>query len=83
MPDTQLLGTAQLSNAERADVAETCCDGAERSTTSCHSHTKIAKPFCSILERLLWLAAAAAVLFYGNGHHDLFTVALHHPDVWR
>ena len=34
-------------------------------------------------ESLFWVFLASAVLVYGNGRHDLITVALHHPSVWR
>ena len=35
------------------------------------------------MEALAWVVLAAAVLTYGNGRHDLITVVLHHPGVWR
>ncbi|DBA89050.1 hypothetical protein WJX79_001519 [Trebouxia sp. C0005] len=34
-------------------------------------------------ESLVWVFLASAVLVYGNGRHDLITVILHHPSVWR
>lgn len=34
-------------------------------------------------ESLIWVLLASAVLVYGNGRHDLITVVLHHPSVWR
>ncbi len=34
-------------------------------------------------ESLIWVFMASAVLVYGNGRHDLITVVLHHPSVWR
>ncbi len=34
-------------------------------------------------ESLIWVFLASAVLVYGNGRHDLITVVLHHPSVWR
>lgn len=35
------------------------------------------------IQALLWIVVAIAVGFYGNGKHDVITVARHHPDVWR
>lgn len=35
------------------------------------------------VQRLLWILGAASVVVYGNGHHDFFTVVLHHPAVWK
>ena len=31
----------------------------------------------------LWILLAVFVGFYGNGKHDVITVARQHPDVWR
>ena len=35
------------------------------------------------VEAFAWMVLAAAVITYGNGRHDLITVVLHHPGVWR
>ena len=37
----------------------------------------------STLEASAWLLLAVATIIYGNGRHDLVTVVLHHPDIWR
>ena len=37
----------------------------------------------SQIQALLWIVVAFVVGFYGNGKHDVITVARHHPDVWR
>lgn len=35
------------------------------------------------LQAVLWILLALFVIIYGNGKHDLITVARHHPAVWR
>ncbi len=34
-------------------------------------------------ESLIWVFLASVVLVYDNGRHDLITVVLYHPSVWR
>ena len=34
-------------------------------------------------QAVLWILLSLLVGFYGNGKHDLITVARQHPDVWR
>lgn len=34
-------------------------------------------------QAFLWIVLAFLVGFYGNGKHDVITVARHHPGVWR
>ena len=34
-------------------------------------------------QAVFWILLSLFVAFYGNGKHDLITVARQHPDVWR
>ena len=34
-------------------------------------------------QAVFWILLSLLVAFYGNGKHDLITVARRHPDVWR
>lgn len=34
-------------------------------------------------QAVFWILLSIFVAFYGNGKHDLITVARRHPDVWR
>ena len=34
-------------------------------------------------QAVFWILLSLLVAFYGNGKHDLITVARQHPEVWR